>query len=230
VVNRSAVIAAVCGLAMATAACARTVHTPYLTKIHVAMHKICKARQWPLPVPNVVGSGLGDAMTQDMICFDLTGVSGPDGIDVLNLSPSLPWKIVAVTPATGTPVGLDDPITIRVAASSIDYLLAEPASARAPYPKCLSGIASWDHANGATTVTAAVIGPTRTTVTISTKDGRTVSASAAVAKLHSGHNFRFKIDPLTISSVLVTTTTGYYGIGGSCLVQHQPTHPNPPGS
>ena len=85
VVNRSAVVAAVCGLVMATAACARTVHTPYLTKIHVAMHKICKARQWPLPVPNVVGSGLGDAMTQDMICFDLTGVSGPDGIDVLNL-------------------------------------------------------------------------------------------------------------------------------------------------
>ena len=63
-VNRSAVVAAVCGLVMATAACARTVHTPYLTKIHVAMHKICKARQWPLPVPNVVGSGLGDAMTQ----------------------------------------------------------------------------------------------------------------------------------------------------------------------
>ena len=57
-----------------------------------------------------------------------------------------------------------------------------------------------------------------------------VSQSAAVAKLHSGHNFRFKIDPTTINSVLVTTTTGYYGIGGSCLVQHQPTHPNPPGS
>lgn len=81
------------------------------------VQQLCDAQTWPRPVPNVVGRLLYQAKDGALECYQLKSVA-PDGHDPLN-HPARPaektYRIVAVSPATGTPVGRSDAVTVELA-------------------------------------------------------------------------------------------------------------------
>lgn len=81
------------------------------------VQQLCDAQTWPRPVPNVVGRLLYQAKDGALECYQLKSVA-PDGHDPLN-HPARPaektYRIVAVSPATGTPVGRGDAVTVELA-------------------------------------------------------------------------------------------------------------------
>jgi len=81
------------------------------------VQQLCDAQTWPRPVPNVIGRLLYQAKDGTLECYQLKSVA-PDGHDPLN-HPARPaektYRIVAVSPATGTPVGRGDAVTVELA-------------------------------------------------------------------------------------------------------------------
>jgi hypothetical protein len=78
--------------------------------------ELCNAQAWPRPLPQVVGLVLGQATSGALICFDNVRALAPGGHDVMNdKGPTGPWRITAISPAGGTPVGKADQVTLELA-------------------------------------------------------------------------------------------------------------------
>jgi len=77
----------------------------------------CTGLTWPQPIPrDLIGASAKQAMTDALVCFTVAATA-PDGHDI-GTDPAndlTPWVITTVRPASGTPVGRDDVITIHVA-------------------------------------------------------------------------------------------------------------------
>jgi len=77
----------------------------------------CTGLTWPQPIPrDLIGASAKQAMTDALVCFTVAAIA-PDGHDI-GTDPAndlTPWIITTVRPASGTPVGRDDVITIHVA-------------------------------------------------------------------------------------------------------------------
>jgi hypothetical protein len=80
--------------------------------------QLCDAQTWPRPLPNVVGGLLYQAKDGALGCWDNVRGVAPDGHDPLH-SPAQPaektYRIVAMTPAVGTPTGRHDTVTLELA-------------------------------------------------------------------------------------------------------------------
>ncbi len=82
------------------------------------MLQLCDAQTWPRPLPNVVGRLLYQAKDGALDCWDNVRGVAPDGHDPLH-NPAKPaektYRIVAVSPAAGTPTGRHDAVTVELA-------------------------------------------------------------------------------------------------------------------
>lgn len=77
--------------------------------------QLCDSQTWPRQLPNVVGRLLYQAKDGELGCWDNVRGVAPDGHDPLH-SPAQPaertYRIVAVSPAVGTPTGRHDVVTL----------------------------------------------------------------------------------------------------------------------
>jgi hypothetical protein len=78
--------------------------------------QLCDAQTWPRALPNVIGQLLYQAKHGALGCYDNVKAVAPDGHDPLN-HPARPkiYRITAVSPAVGTPIGRHDTVTIELA-------------------------------------------------------------------------------------------------------------------
>lgn len=77
----------------------------------------CTGLTWPQPIPrDLIGTSAKEAITDALLCFTVAAIA-PDGHDIMNdrANDLTPWVVTSVRPASGTPVGRDDVITIHVA-------------------------------------------------------------------------------------------------------------------
>jgi hypothetical protein len=86
----------------------------------VTVEQLCAAQQWPRPVPDVVGTNLDDVTGQGALsCWDHVRAVAPDGHDPINNPASAVdaagYRITALSPPPGTPVGRHDVVTVQVA-------------------------------------------------------------------------------------------------------------------
>jgi hypothetical protein len=78
--------------------------------------QLCNAQTWPRPLPQVVGLIFSQATSGALICFDNVRAIATDGHDLMtDKGPTGPWRISAISPASGTPVGRADPVTLQLA-------------------------------------------------------------------------------------------------------------------
>lgn len=78
--------------------------------------QLCNAQAWPRPLPQVVGLVFSQATSGALICFDNVAAMAPDGHNVMSdRGPTGPWRITATSPASGTPVGRADQVTLQLA-------------------------------------------------------------------------------------------------------------------
>lgn len=82
------------------------------------VQQLCDAQSWPRALPKVVGRLLYQAKDGSLECWDNVRAVAPDGHDPLH-SPARPaekmYRIVAVSPASGTPTGRHDVVTVELA-------------------------------------------------------------------------------------------------------------------
>lgn len=82
------------------------------------VQQLCDAQAWPRPLPDVIGRLLYQAKDGALGCWDGVRAVAPDGHDPLH-SPAQPaektYRIVAISPAVGTPTGRHDTVTVDVA-------------------------------------------------------------------------------------------------------------------
>jgi hypothetical protein len=80
--------------------------------------QLCDAQTWPRALPNVVGRLLYQAKRGALGCYDDVKAVAPDGHDPLN-HPARPaektYRIAAMSPAVGTPIGRHDTVTVELA-------------------------------------------------------------------------------------------------------------------
>lgn len=92
--------------------------TPAPTTGPTTVAQLCDAQTWPRPVPQVVGRLLYQAKDGALECWDHLKAVAPDGHDPLH-APARPaektYRITAVSPASGTPVGRHDVVTVELA-------------------------------------------------------------------------------------------------------------------
>jgi len=77
----------------------------------------CTGLTWPQPIPrDLIGAGAKQAIDDALLCFTVAAIA-PDGHDIMTdpANDLTPWVIISVRPASGTPVGGHDVITIHVA-------------------------------------------------------------------------------------------------------------------
>ncbi len=80
----------------------------------------CTGLTWPQPIPrDLIGASAKEAMTDALLCFTVAAIA-PDGHDIMTdpANDLTPWVITSVRPASGTPVGEHDVITIHVCPQS----------------------------------------------------------------------------------------------------------------
>jgi len=77
----------------------------------------CTGFTWPQPIPrDLIGTSAKQAIDDALLCFTVAAIA-PDGHDIMTdpANDLTPWVIISVRPASGTPVGGHDVITIHVA-------------------------------------------------------------------------------------------------------------------
>jgi len=77
----------------------------------------CTGLTWPQPIPrDLIGASAKEVITDALLCFTVAAIA-PDGHDIMTdrANDLTPWVVTSVRPASGTPVGRDDVITIHVA-------------------------------------------------------------------------------------------------------------------
>jgi hypothetical protein len=83
------------------------------------MQQLCDAQTWPRPVPEVVGHPLDQAYSGALACFRGTRGHAADGHNPLEHYSDYnvnPYRITAISPPSGSPVGANDPVTVEVVA------------------------------------------------------------------------------------------------------------------
>jgi hypothetical protein len=82
------------------------------------VQQLCDAQPWPRAIPNVIGRLLYQAKDGALGCYDNINAVAPDGHDPLN-RPAKPaektYRITAVSPAAGTPIGRHDTVMVELA-------------------------------------------------------------------------------------------------------------------
>ncbi|WP_280268221.1 PASTA domain-containing protein [Nocardia wallacei] len=81
--------------------------------------KPCDQQTWPQPLPDFRGKQLGETVVGAGLCFAIGSITATDGRDVMNdpSSHTVPWTITEQTPAAGTAVSPDTPVTLKVSAA-----------------------------------------------------------------------------------------------------------------
>jgi hypothetical protein len=106
----------------------RSVTTP-LSPPPTSIQALCDAQTWPRPVPPVVGAILDDAASGSLACWDKLKAIAPDGHDAENNSTKddldATYRITAVSPPPGTPIGRSDWVTVHVV--PVDLYATPPA-------------------------------------------------------------------------------------------------------
>jgi hypothetical protein len=98
---------------------AATPPAPAAAPAPTTVRQLCGAQTWPRPVPDVVGRVLGQVATEGALgCWDNIRGVAPDGHDPLS-NPAKPaektYRITAVSPPPGTPIGRHDVVTVQLA-------------------------------------------------------------------------------------------------------------------
>lgn len=79
------------------------------------VQQLCDTQSWPRALPDVVDQLLYQAKDGALACFDNITTYAPDGHDPLK-NPAKPaektYRIIAVSPAVGTPIGRHDQVTL----------------------------------------------------------------------------------------------------------------------
>jgi hypothetical protein len=80
--------------------------------------EMCRAMHWPMPLPPMVGWGIGHLMSDSiLICFDNVTAIASDGHDVLTETgpnESGNWRVTSMTPPAGTMVPMNQQIRMTV--------------------------------------------------------------------------------------------------------------------
>jgi hypothetical protein len=88
-----------------------------------SMDQLCNLQPWPHPVPEVTSLEVGDVESGALACWDTFKAIAPDGHDVetstADVTEGKTYRIVDVSPAPGTLVGRNDPVTVRVVPFSL---------------------------------------------------------------------------------------------------------------
>lgn len=76
----------------------------------------CQGQPWPQPLPDFTGQPLAKTVVGTGLCFDITAVNSTEGHDVMHdpASYTIAWTIVSQSPAPGTSVASDTPVTLTV--------------------------------------------------------------------------------------------------------------------
>ncbi|MBB5916439.1 hypothetical protein BJY24_005351 [Nocardia transvalensis] len=79
----------------------------------------CDKQTWPQPLPDFRGKPLAETVVGPGLCFAIGSITATDGRDVMNdmASHTTAWTISEQTPAAGTQVTADTPVTLTVAAA-----------------------------------------------------------------------------------------------------------------
>ena len=79
----------------------------------------CASEKWPQPLPDFHGKPLGDMVVGAALCYNITAITAPDGTDVMHDAAGMtkPWTVSSQSPAAGTPVTAQTPITLKVTAA-----------------------------------------------------------------------------------------------------------------
>ncbi|WP_051499226.1 hypothetical protein [Nocardia sp. BMG51109] len=79
----------------------------------------CNEQTWPQALPDFRSKALADTVVGPGLCFAIASVTSADGRDVMNdpASHTTPWTIADQTPAPGTSVTADTPVTLKVDAA-----------------------------------------------------------------------------------------------------------------
>ncbi|GAB2697425.1 PASTA domain-containing protein [Nocardia thraciensis] len=79
----------------------------------------CDQQAWPQPLPDFRGKQLGETVVGAGLCFAIGSITSADGRDVMNdpASHTTAWTITDQTPAAGTAVQPDTPVTLKVSAA-----------------------------------------------------------------------------------------------------------------
>lgn len=115
---RAVVILTLVIVAASSCATRPSVRPPVVAQGPATMAQVCDAQTWPRLLPNVVGRLLYQAKDGALGCWDNIAGVAPDGHDPLH-GPAQPaeraYRITAVSPASGTPVGRHDAVTVELA-------------------------------------------------------------------------------------------------------------------
>ncbi|MEV6774603.1 PASTA domain-containing protein [Nocardia sp. NPDC051030] len=74
----------------------------------------CRAKAWPMALPDLRGKRFEDAGLGDGVCFNIKQATAPDGHNVLFDSDSSVWVVTGQSPAPGTLVSEKEPIAVTV--------------------------------------------------------------------------------------------------------------------
>ena len=76
----------------------------------------CTGQTWPQAIPDFRGTALGETVVGAGLCFGIGAVTSVDGRDVMNdpASHTIPWTITDQSPAPGTSVTAETPVTLTV--------------------------------------------------------------------------------------------------------------------
>jgi hypothetical protein len=75
----------------------------------------CAGIAWPQAIPvEIVGQSLDLAVWGDLRCYDVIAALAPDGHDALSATDAGDWVISRTSPAVGSSVGADAPVTLYV--------------------------------------------------------------------------------------------------------------------
>lgn len=79
----------------------------------------CNEQSWPQALPDFRGKQLGETVVGAGLCFAISSITAADGRDVMNdpSSHTTAWTITDQSPAAGTSVSADTPITLKVDAA-----------------------------------------------------------------------------------------------------------------
>ncbi|MBF6170760.1 PASTA domain-containing protein [Nocardia blacklockiae] len=79
----------------------------------------CNEQTWPQALPDFRGKPLGETVVGAGLCFAIGSITAADGRDVMNdaASHTTAWTITDQTPAPGTSVAADTPVTLKVDAA-----------------------------------------------------------------------------------------------------------------
>ncbi len=79
----------------------------------------CQALSWPQKLPDFRGKSLGDTVVGPALCYDIATITAGDGTDVMHNPTAMTksWTVTGESPAPGTQVTAETPITLKVTAA-----------------------------------------------------------------------------------------------------------------